>query len=158
MVIEYQIKRFDLVKSYFYNLAHSKRTQFIIFGLTVLMIVISLLRSYRNHGNLTLSDFIAALLSGLGLILVIPVLSFLTAETQKRTLSITQEGIETKIGTRKGTILWKAIDSVVSTEDRIFITGKNANTFTIPSSAFSSDELRNKFFELATQYHENSKR
>ena len=41
--------------------------------------------------------------------------------------------------------------------DRILITGKNANAFSIPSNAFASDDLRNKFIELATQYHNKIK-
>ena len=157
MVIEYQIKRFDLVKSYFYNLRHSRRTQLIVFGVAALLVLISLFQSYSYQGKLTLGDLIYALLSGLGLILAIPVLSFLTAKTQRRTLSINQEGIETKIGSQQGKILWKAVDSVVSTQDRVFITGKNANTFTIPASAFSSSELRGQFVDLATQYLDESK-
>ena len=115
MVIEYQIKRFDLVKTYFYNLSHSRRTQLIVFGLDALVILISLYRSYHNHGALLFSDWVAAILVGIGLILGVPALSFLTAKTQKRTLSINQEGIETKIGSQEGKIAWKAVDSVVAT-------------------------------------------
>jgi hypothetical protein len=157
MVIEYQIKRFDLVQSYFYNLRHSRRTQLIIFGATTFFVLFSLFRSYGRQGNLGLYDFIVSFLLGLGVILCIPVLSFLTAKTQKRTLAINQEGIETKIGSQEGKISWTAVDSVVATKDRIFITGKNANTFTIPARAFANDDLREKFIELATQYLNNSK-
>jgi hypothetical protein len=157
MVIEYRIKRFDLVKSYFFNLRHSIKTQLIIFGIATLDILYSLFLRYRDHGKLVLDDFIVSFLFGLVFILAIPALSFVTAKTQKRTLSISQEGIETKIGSREGKISWKAVDSIVATKDRISIIGKNANTFTIPSNAFTSTDLRNKFIELATQYHANSK-
>ena len=157
MIIEYHIGRLDLVKSYFYNLRHSRRTQLIIFDVAALVTLSSLFRSYRNHGNLVFSDLVIALLLGLGLILVIPVLIFLTSKTQNRILSISQEGIETKIGSKERKILWKAVDSVVSIEDRILITGKTANVYTIPASAFANDDLRNKFIKLTTQYHENAK-
>ncbi|MGC1374815.1 MAG: YcxB family protein [Anaerolineales bacterium] len=156
MVIEYQIKRFDLVKTYFYNLGHSRRTQLAVFGLDALVILISLYRSYHNHGNLVFYDWAVAIMMGIGFILAVPALSFLTAKTQKRTLSINQEGIETKIGSQQGKIAWKAVDSVVATKDRILITGKSANVFTIPSGAFASDDLRNQFIELVTQYHANA--
>ena len=157
MVVEYQIKRFDLVKSYFYNLRHSRRTQIIVFGAAALYILLFLFLRFRNDYKLVFSDFIAAFLWALCLILLIPAVNFLTAKTKKRILSINQEGIETKIGSKEGKIPWQAVDSVVTTKDRIFIIGKNANTFTIPSNAFASDELRNKFIELATQYHDNIK-
>jgi hypothetical protein len=52
----------------------------------------------------------------------------------------------------QGKIPWQAVDSVVATKERILITGKNANTFTIPLDAFKSDDLRNQFIELATHY------
>jgi hypothetical protein len=157
MVIEYQIKRFDLVKAYFYNLRHSRRTQLIIFGIATLIALYPLFLSYFLDGNLIINDFIIAFLFGLAFILAIPALSFLTAKTQKRTLFISQEGIETKIGSQEGKISWKAVNSVVATKDRIIIVGKNANAFTIPSSAFANTDLRNKFIELANQYHNNSK-
>jgi hypothetical protein len=153
MVIEYQIKRFDPVKSYFYNLRHSRRTQVIIFGAAAIVVVISLLLRSRNPTPLALSDFIASFLFGLGLILFVPLYSYLTAKTQVRTLSIGQEGIETKIGPYAGKIPWTAVDSIVATQDRIFITGKAGNTFTIPSGAFATGAMRDQFINLATQYH-----
>ena len=152
MIIEYQIKRFDLVKSYFYNLRHSRRTQKIVFGAAALYIILFLFLRSRNDYKLVFSDFIVAFLWGLCIILLIPAVNFLTAKTKKRILSIDQAGIETKIGSKEGKIPWKAVDSIVATKDHIFITGKNANTFTIPPNAFANDELRNKFIQLATQY------
>jgi len=111
-----------------------------------------LFRRSSNGYKLVFYDFIAAFFWALCLILLIPAVGFLTAKTKKRILSINQEGIETRIGSKEGKIPWQAVDSVVATKDRIFITGKNANTFTIPLNAFTSDDLRNKFIELATQY------
>ena len=157
MVIEYQIKRFDPVKSYFYNLRHSKRTRVIIFGAAAIVILFSLFLRSTNHTPLVLSDFIASFLIGFGLILLIPLVSYLTAKTQVRTLSIGQEGIETKIGRYAGKIPWTAVDSIVATQDRIFITGKAGNTFTIPSGAFANAEMRSQFINLAGQYHSNGK-
>jgi hypothetical protein len=153
MVIEYKIKRLDIVKAYFYNLRHSRRSQMIIFGMAALLVLYSMFLNYRRYGKVGFSDFFFAILFGLVFICAVPALSFLTAKTQKRTLSISQEGIETKIGSQTGKIPWKAVDRVVATEDHIFIVGKNANAFTIPSSAFANPELRNQFIELASQYH-----
>jgi hypothetical protein len=157
MVIEYQLKRIDIVKAYFYSLRHSRRTQLIIFGIATLIALYSLFLRYLIHGNLSLYDFMIAFLFGLVFILALPAISFLTAKKQKRTLSISQEGIETKIGSQAGIIPWKAVNSVVATKDFVLITGKNANAFTIPSSAFASPDLRIKFIELANQYHDHPK-
>jgi hypothetical protein len=94
---------------------------------------------------------------GVSIILAIPVLSFITAKTQKRVLSINEEGIETKIGKKEGKIPWKAVDSI-STPDRIIITGKNANAFTIPANAFKDSDHRQQFITLAKQYLANTKK
>ncbi len=155
MVIEYRIKRIDLVKAYFYNLQHSPRTRLIVLGCAFLFFAYSLFLSGRSH-PLALSDFIVAVLLAVGFILLIPVISFLTAKTQKRTLSISPEGIETKIGSQEGKIPWKAVDSITAAQDKILITGKNANAFSIPSSAFKSTEQRQQFIDLASRYHANA--
>ncbi len=157
MVIEYQIKRVDLVKAYFFNLKNSSRTRLIVLGLAFLFLAYYLFIRYRIQGNLNLNDFAVAILFALIIIMGIPVISFITAKTQKRVLSINDEGIETRIGKQEGKILWKTVDSIKTTQDRILITGKNANAFTIPVSAFNDSEHRQQFIDLANQYLVNAK-
>jgi hypothetical protein len=72
MFIEYQIKRFDLVKAYFYNLQHSQRTRLIIFGAAFLLFVYDLFLRYRSYSHLVLNDFIVAVLFAIGFILAVP--------------------------------------------------------------------------------------
>ncbi len=158
MVIEYQIKRFDLVRAYFYNLQHTKRTRLIVLGGAILFFAYSLFLRYRIYGRLVLYDFILSVLITIGLILAVPLFFFITAKTQKRTMSIRPEGIATKIGSKEGKILWKEVDRIATTEDRIIITGKKANTFSIPASAFTSSKQRQSFIDLATQYHFDANR
>jgi hypothetical protein len=158
MVIEYQIKRIDPVKAFFYNLQHSRRTKFIILGGASLFFAYSLYFRYRIEGGLVLYDFFLAFLFAIGLVLAIPVLFYLTANTQKRRLTINPEGIETKIGSREDKVLWKVVGRIASIQDGILITGKNANSFSIPASAFESLEQRQSFLDLATQYHSDANR
>ena len=106
----------------------------------------------RSH-DLSTNDFVASVSFAIAFIFLIPAFSFLTAKTQKRTLSISLEGIETKIGSQEGKILWKAVDSITMAHDKVLITGKNANAFSIPSSAFNSEEQRQQFVDLASRYH-----
>ena len=156
MLIEYRIKRFDLVMAFFFNLRHSRRTQQFVFGASAVGALYTLFSRYRIHGHLTLSDFIIALVVAIVIILSIPAVSFVTAKTHKRKLSITTEGIETQIGSQSGRIAWKNVNSIIVTRDRIFITGNNANAFIIPSRAFISDVQRDKFIELGTEYHDKA--
>lgn len=106
----------------------------------------------RNH-PLTLNDFVIAALFAVAFILLLPVISFITAKTQKRVLSIGPEGIETKIGTQEGKIPWQAVESITATHDKILITGKNANAFSIPTNAFAGAKQQQQFIDLASEYH-----
>lgn len=156
MVIQYRIKRMDLVKAYFYNLQHSPRTRLIVFSGALLSFAYNLFMGSSSH-PLVLNDFVVAVMFAVALILFIPFFSFITAKTQSRNLYISPEGIETKIGSREGKIPWKAVDSITTTQDKIIITGKSANAFSIPASAFNSVKERQQFIELASQYHANTK-
>ena len=158
MVIEYQIKRIDLVKAYFFNLKNSPKTRLIVLSLAFLFLAYYLFMRYSIKGNLNLNDFAVAILFALIIIMGIPVISFITAKTQKRVLSINDEGIKTRIGKQEGKILWKTVDSIKTTQDRILITGRNANAFTIPASAFNDSEHRQQFIDLANQYLLNAKK
>ncbi len=157
MVIEYQIKRIDVVKVYFYNLRHSPRTQLIVFGFAIFILVERLIVRHNSIGRLNVSDYLTAFLWGFAVVLFVPAANFVLAKTQKRTLSIDPHGIKTRIGAKVGTIPWTAVDKITDANERIIITGKNANTFTIPMSAFVSKEQRTEFLNLVTQYHKESK-
>ncbi len=156
MVIKYRIRRVELVQAYFYNLQHSRRTRFIVLGFSAAIFAYNLFLGYRTHGQLTLSGVASALAFALGFVLAIPAIAFLTAKTQERTLAIDAAGIDTKIGNKAGTIPWKAVASVALVGDRILVTGKTANVFSIPASAFQSDEERVRFISLASGYQKSA--
>lgn len=156
MIIEYQVKRLDLIKSIFHNLRHSGRTRRIFFGIEILYMALFLFFRYLGQGHLFLYDFIFAFIFTLGLILAILALALIITKTQKRAWIINPEGIETKIGSVEGKIAWNLVDSITVTPERILITGKNANAFVVTSSAFTNAEQRQKFIDLAVQYHANA--
>lgn len=155
--IEYQIARIDVVKLFFHNLRYSKRTQIFFLVVVVILILQFLSLRYRDYGTLTSTDFVVALSIGLGVLLIIPALMYLSAKTQKRALLIAPSGIETTIGSQHGEISWRAIDNISVTPSMIYITGKNMNAFTIPSSAFKNLQQRQKFIQLATEYFADAK-
>jgi hypothetical protein len=155
MVIEYRIKRIDLIKVFFYNLYHSKRTQLVIFGLSILVFVVISSIDYSIQGNLTLYTLFRGFLGGFLFLLLLPLYIFITAKTKKRVLSINPSGIETNIGKESGLVSWEEVDSIVSTQDFIYITGKNTCVFTIPNNAFETEKEKTEFFKLASQYQSN---
>ena len=157
MVIEYQIRRIDVVKAYFYNLRHSSRTQLIIFGFAIFVVLQHLVFGRSSSTGLSISDYATALIYGIVAVLLIPAIGFVLAKTQRRILSINQQGIETRIGAKEGKIPWTTVENVTEVNDRIIITGKNANVFTIPINAFSTKEQRTEFLNLTKRYQSNSK-
>ncbi len=157
MEVTYRIKRFDLVTAYFYNLRHSARTRLIVLGASALVFVLLLISRFSEHGRLLPSDVLYAFMWALVAILLIPALSYITAKTEQRILSIGEAGIETRIGNQTGSIPWKAVDSIAVAGDRIVITGKTANVFTIPARAFESDQDLQHFADLANQYRQTAR-
>lgn len=154
MNIEYQISRYDLVKVYFYNLFHSGRTQLIVFGFSALTIVMTLAFRISGKYKITGFDILVAVINGLAICLIVmPLVFFITAKTQKRSLRITSEGIDTTIGLQAGTVQWSQVLTIIETNDFLIITGKSGNAFSIPHSAFANPETQKRFASLAKDYH-----
>jgi hypothetical protein len=158
MIIHYQVRRFDLVKVYFYNVIHSPRTRMVVLGVAAAIFALVAFLGYRSDGKLTPAEVFSACSCGIGYLLLTPALMFLTAKTQPRTLQIDSEGIQTTIGKKQGRIPWKAVESITSSGDQVFITGKNANAFAIPPTAFNNEEGQQTFVRLATQYKQDADR
>jgi hypothetical protein len=159
MKLEYQVKYPDVIKAYFYNLCHSRRTQTTLLGASALIAVIILAITYRNNNTLTTSDYATALLTGLSLIILIPALSVFTSISQKQVLSISPEGIATRAGgPLMNKVAWKAVDSISMVDDLILITAKDVNVYAIPAKAFESSKLRKEFINLASKYFNRAKK
>ena len=86
MVIEYQIRRLDLVKAYFYNLRHSPRTRLIVFGAALLMFIYMLFLRNGVNKHLEITDFLVASLYAVGIVLALPVISVITAKTSEKNI------------------------------------------------------------------------
>lgn len=152
MVIEYQNRRSHVLIAILFSLRHTRRTQFILLGISATPGVAYLLSRYLHRGFLVLKDFIIAGVFALGLFLALIVVSIFTNKIGKRTLSIDQDGIKTKIGSRVGMFPWKMISRIVNQNNRVLILGKKGNVFLIPSSAFTDADTRTRFVRLADQY------
>jgi hypothetical protein len=98
--------------------------------------------------------FIVASLAML-LLAVYPLLRF---ERDERTLTISTMGIATTIGKLAGDIPWVKIALVAPVGERIYIVGKNGNSFAIPRGAFGSDTERAEFLQRATQWWNEARR
>jgi hypothetical protein len=74
MTVTYQIKRFDLVKTYFYNLRHTRSTRLVVLGMASILVLFSLYSHYRLRAGFTLHDVALSLLYGVVFILLLPLI------------------------------------------------------------------------------------
>ena len=157
MKIEFKIRYLEVIKAYFYNLRHSRRTQTTLLGAAALIAIFVLWITYRNQNFLTPSDYATALLTGLSLFILIPAANVFTSISQKRIIAISPQGIVTNTIGPTSKMAWKTIESILATDDLILITSKNVNVLSIPARAFESNKQRKEFIFLANQYFKSAK-
>ena len=157
MKIEFKIRYLEVIKAYFYNLRHSRRTQNTLLGAVVLIAIFVLWMTYRTQGFLAPLDYVTALLTGLSLLILIPAASVFASISQKRIITISPQGIVTNTIGPTAKMAWKTIESILATDDLILITSKNVNVLSIPARAFESNKQRKEFIFLANQYFKSAK-
>jgi hypothetical protein len=86
-----------------------------------------------------------------------PLYPLLRFKSDERTLEIAPTGISTTIGRKSGQIAWGQVADIDSHAQRIFIIGKNGNSFIVPDAAFSNDAERTEFIELANRWLREAK-
>lgn len=150
--IRYKARRMDLLRALWHNLRHSARTRTILLCVCAGLFAWFLLIDFSSLGRVTSASVWRAAWWVLGVLVVLPIVLLLTAKTSERRLSIDKQGLVTSVGRRHGEIAWKKIDSVEETPEGVVITGKNANLFAIPNTAFADEHERAAFVQLARQY------
>ncbi|MDQ3284003.1 MAG: YcxB family protein [Acidobacteriota bacterium] len=116
------------------------------------------LKNVAGARPVQIHHIVSAVLVTCVVLVFLPLYPLIRFKPQQRTLTITPEGISTTIGNRRGELPWRTIESVASESDRIYIVGRNQNSFVVPDHAFASPEERAEFFRLATQFAEGAKR
>jgi hypothetical protein len=66
-------------------------------------------------------------------------------KSQMRTLTVSDKGIYTTIGKKKGDIAWDKVSRIDNEVGYIAIVRKNLNSFIIPDRAFETQEKRSEF-------------
>ncbi len=152
MVIEYTATPQDVVALYSYTRKHSFKHALIFYGLPIGLAIVVLVERLSPAHSLTVADWSTALIWGWVFFLGFPVILKLRTKKDKRTLSNQPDRVSTRIGTLKGDVPWKKVDSLHITDEHIFLMGKNMNGFAIPRRAFVDDKRREEFIRLCKQY------
>jgi hypothetical protein len=157
MVIRYKANRSDIWHAYWYTWRHSIRMnvlRLLLFG-WVFFVAQSWLQGVLVTPVWRLSGaFVVASLAML-LLAVYPLLRF---KREERALTISTTGIATTIGKLSGDLPWGKIALLAPVGARIYIVGKNGNSFAIPRSAFGSDPERAEFLRRATEWWNEARR
>jgi hypothetical protein len=157
MVIEYTATPKDVAALYSYTRKHSLKGQLLFYGLPVGLTCFLLVESLAIGHRITLANWILALIFGLGLFFLFPLILRLRTKKDRRTLSIQPDKISSQIGRLSGDVPWVKVDSLYVTDEHIFIIGKNMNGFAIPRRAFVDDAQRQEFIRSCEQYIQHAK-
>lgn len=102
--------------------------------------------------GLTLHEVFVAFAWSIGAFCFLLFWVFLRAKTKQRTLSITDQGIHTEIGTIKADSPWSTVKEVKDLGHYMLVVNRTGNAFFIPLRAFNDSEHRNLFFAEMIRY------
>ena len=147
ITIEYALTRTEVARSYFQAIGHSpeylRRVVLLAAICAVAQMCIRILGSRRLGGP----EILSAVIVFVVILAVLPIWLFLRAKTDKRTLTISADGISTSIGEKSAQIPWKSVKIVKDSGTFILIARTNGNAFFIPDRAFISPNDRARFME-----------
>jgi hypothetical protein len=110
-------------------------------GLLPLLLNGAFSRGVESH------DVIIAFAWMLGAFAFMPLWLFLRGKTSERTLTVSQDGILTQIGSMKGEIPWSKVKLVGDADGHVLIVGATGNAFFIPGRAFQGADQKTQFVE-----------
>jgi hypothetical protein len=145
ITIEYVATPADVNALYSYCWKHSAyfRWRMISDGLLAGYMIILL--SYSLHGAVDRGDIIIAFALAVLIPYVTPFIATLRTKKDKRSLSIDSKGIHTKIRSKRGDVPWSKIARLFTTEEHVFLLGRNLNGFCVPRKAFENASGREEF-------------
>lgn len=147
ITIEYALTRSEVARSYLQAIRESPEYLRRVVMLAAICAVIQMCIRILSSRHLGGPEMLSAVIVFAVILGVLPVLLFLTAKTDRRTLTISPDGISTSIGTKSAQIPWKSVKIVKDSGAFILIARTNGNAFFIPDRAFVSADDRARFME-----------
>ena len=78
---------------------------------------------------------------------------FIRGKKEERTVSVSENGITTQIGSIVAELPWTKVKEVKDSGTYILIVGRGGNSFFVPSRAFRGSEQRNQFLSEVRRWH-----
>jgi YcxB-like protein len=142
LTVEYALTRREIFRSFLHSVAASPRFRNTILLYSAALFVSVLLLHMAIARSLTLEDVITAAIVS---VFFIPLWTSIRGKTATRTLTVSADGISTKIGELEGQVPWNKIKVITDTPQFVLIGRTNGNAFFIPNRAFSGPEHRLRF-------------
>jgi len=155
MEIRYSATPDDVSAVFWHNLRHSSRFRLVLAGLALYPAALIAIVALIARSHITVRGMLAGLAIGLLTLVALPLITRLRTKRDERVLLVDAHGIQTSIGKLSGQVPWSRVASVSITPEHVFITGKNANAFAIPSRAFATEEVRLAFVHQVSAFRGN---
>jgi hypothetical protein len=95
--------------------------------------------------SITTRDGLAAIAWMIAMFSFVIAKVFVRGKTEERTLSVSERGVSTRIGSIDAQVPWAKVKEVKDSGSYILIEGRSGNSFFVPSRAFHSAEERTEF-------------
>jgi hypothetical protein len=153
MVIEYFPPRKNPFQAFLLSLRSSGKARL------WLILAILVLEGFYFYNVLAISQRsiqLYDLVIALGIVIVFPgyiyLMFALRMRGQKRTISISPEGLFTVIGNRSFQIPWNEISSIQTGQELVTISGTSGDELYIPRAAFHDSQQRSDFIRMVSGY------
>jgi hypothetical protein len=152
MTIKYALTRAEIVRVFLASLARSPRILIIVLLFSLFPGAVSAGSAYTFSRALTTRDALVAIAWTLAMFCFVIAMVFVRGKTSERTLSVSEQGISTQIGSIDAELPWTKVKEVKDSGAYILIVGKTGNSFFVPSRAFHDREQRRQFLAQVTQW------
>jgi YcxB-like protein len=153
ITIKYALTRAEILRVFLVGLRKSPRILAVVLCFSFLPGVTSLASASLSSGVVTIRDVMIALGWTVGMFCLVVVMIFVRGKTAERTLSVTEQGFSTQIGSINAQRPWTKVKEIKDAGSYILIVSKSGNSFFVPSRAFSGPDERNQFLSDIRHWH-----
>lgn len=153
MTIRYALTRTEIVRAFVTTLAQSPRVVTIVLLSSLLPGALSIVFTFDTGRALTNRDWFMSIAWSIVMFCFVIAMVFVRGKTEERTLSVSEQGISTKIGSIDAQLPWTKVKEVKDSGSYILIVGRFGNSFFVPSRAFHGPDERIQFLSDVRRWH-----
>lgn len=153
MTVKYALSRAEIVRVFFAGLAQSPTILALVLLFTLLPAAVSLATALTSNRTTVARNVLVAVAWAIGMFCFVIAMVFVRGKTAERTLSVSEHGISTQIGSIDAEVPWAKVKEVKDSGSYILIVGRSGNSFFVPSRAFSGAAERNQFLSEIRRWH-----